>query len=200
MIYIKVEDVVLIISEMASNSSFDNNNECQICMCEYSDPKLLKCGHLVCLNCLVNLLSTHHTSTLCPFCRRAIVQETSSGLSSGRNDQAAWRQWAEKLPTDFSMIAQIEAARVLSEDGRRCVCDSAEASSYCLTCSELYCDSCTKAHKKQRISSHHEVRDLATLTSDQLGRGAIMCNLHHKVFSDILFTRKYCSYVICSYL
>lgn len=47
---------------------------CLICFRIYKNPKLLSCGHTLCLECMLNLLKNEYeTAPKCPFCKSNIL-------------------------------------------------------------------------------------------------------------------------------
>nr|KAG5714363.1 hypothetical protein BaRGS_018580 [Batillaria attramentaria] len=134
--------------------------ECAVCHEEYTDPKILPCAHLLCHNCLVSWLKTHDDAQ-CPLCRSAIVDPKERGAKS-------CEELAKALPTDVTMATLVDSARTLGKDHVCCVCDDVAATSICLECGDMFCQSCTKVHQKQSLSRHHTVEDLASMTAERL--------------------------------
>ena len=56
--------------------------ECSICLCTYSDPRMLQCQHTFCRACVTNLAQTTSTKSTfsCPICRREYKVSEAGGL------------------------------------------------------------------------------------------------------------------------
>ena len=160
---------------------------CQVCSKHFDTPKLLPCGHVMCRNCVLSLLTRDGHNTLCPFCRRSLVQPAASATDH-------WSSWVNELPTDVSMVIMVEKERVLHGQPMCCVCDDEHASTYCTTCGQLFCGACTRLHTKQRATRDHTVKTLAEVTADQLGNNSVLCEQHEKVFE--LLRGSFCMYEI----
>ena len=46
--------------------------DCPICLTNYDNPKLLKCGHTLCESCLNNIIKKDKDNPLCPLCKKLI--------------------------------------------------------------------------------------------------------------------------------
>ena len=156
-----------------------DSTHCQICFELYNTPKLLRCGHLVCKECLLSLVNKDGLRTICPFCRRSVVY--------GSGDRDDWTSWVNQLPTDLSMQTLVECQRVLYRTPLCSICEGdISAHTYCLTCAELFCQICTKVHQKQRATMRHEVKVISEITADQLKASRVLCEDHLKVSVKII--------------
>ncbi|XP_025114405.1 E3 ubiquitin-protein ligase TRIM33-like isoform X2 [Pomacea canaliculata] len=131
--------------------------ECAVCTNDFTTPKILPCGHLLCRECVISWIDSKCAAG-CPLCRCPIVQQ-SDGSSSDTVDA---------LPTDFVMEALVESARVLSKDHLCCVCEDVRADFICMQCQVMLCTTCKKAHKKLPVSRSHDVESVSTVTPERL--------------------------------
>ena len=63
------DEISINISEDITNNLLNSENICLICANEYKDVCKLRCGHKICLSCLINWFRQSNT---CPFCREKI--------------------------------------------------------------------------------------------------------------------------------
>ena len=93
---------------------------------------------------------------------------------------------ADGFPTDLAMAALVEADRLLSKQHVCRVCVNAEAVSMCLTCGDMFCQSCSTMHKKQSVTEHHKVESLASLTVEKLAANRpATCTFHCEKMSEV---------------
>ncbi|XP_025114400.1 E3 ubiquitin-protein ligase TRIM33-like [Pomacea canaliculata] len=134
-----------------------HERECAVCTNDFTTPKILPCGHLLCRECVISWMDSKPDAG-CPLCRCPIVEQ-SDGSSSATVDA---------LPTDFVMEALVESARVLSKDHLCCVCEDVRADFICMQCQDMLCSACTKVHKKMSATRSHDVESLSTVTPERL--------------------------------
>ena len=152
--------------------------ECTVCHEHFTLPKLLPCGHLLCRHCLVRWLKSQPEAK-CPLCGSAIVEPHE------RKDRSL-EDIADGFPTDLAMAALVEADRLLSKQRVCRVCVNAEAVSMCLTCGDMFCQSCSTVHKKQSVTEHHKVESLASLTVEKLAANRpATCAIHDDEMSKL---------------
>ena len=155
-----------------------SNMECTVCHEHFTLPKLLPCGHLLCRHCLVSWLKSQPEAN-CPLCRCAIVDRKER---KGRSLEDI----ADGFPTDLAMAALVEADRLLSKQHVCCVCVNVAAVSMCLTCGDMFCQSCSTLHKKQSATKHHQVENLASLTVENLATNRpATCAVHDDEVSKV---------------
>lgn len=165
------------LSPVASHAE-PTHMECTMCRKHFTEPKLLPCGHLLCRQCLVTRLNTLPEAK-CPLCQCAIVdpKERKSGQSS--------EDVADSFPTELAMAALIEADRLLSKPHLCCVCFS-EAVTMCFNCDDMLCQSCTTVHSGLRVSKHHKVGDLTSLTAETVAANrSATCEVHDDELSKV---------------
>ena len=155
-----------------------SNMECTVCHEHFTLPKLLPCGHLLCRHCLVSWLKSQREAS-CPLCRCAIVDPKEL---KGRSLEDV----ADGFPTDLAMAALVEADRLLSKQHVCCVCVNVAAVSLCLTCGDMFCQSCSTVHKKQSLSKHHKLGNLTSLTVQKLAANRpATCGVHDDKMSEV---------------
>ncbi|PVD36801.1 hypothetical protein C0Q70_03791 [Pomacea canaliculata] len=137
-----------------------HERKCTVCANDFTTPKILPCGHLLCQGCVISLIYSKPEAG-CPLCKCPIVE--LKGNSSQRSADVA-----EALPTDSVMKAIVESAGVLMGDGMCTVCDDVRAEYICIQCFEKMCPSCTKIHKKMVVSRSHNVESVSTVTPERL--------------------------------
>nr|KAG5707955.1 hypothetical protein BaRGS_025093 [Batillaria attramentaria] len=77
------------------------------------------------------------------------------------------------------MAALVESAGILSKDHVCCVCVNVAATSICLHCGDMLCQSCTNVHAKLSMSRHHKVESLTSLTPERLSASRpASCSAH----------------------
>ncbi|KAL8612801.1 hypothetical protein ACOMHN_033471 [Nucella lapillus] len=141
---------------------------CCVCNEVFMEPKILPCGHLVCRRCLISWLQTE-TEARCPVCTYPIVD----GQVTCVDDVV------DRFPTHLLMADIVKQASLLSKHHVCCVCDDIAAVSLCLTCGDMFCETCCKMHKKQSATRHHQLESLSSLTADTLAaKKPSMCPIH----------------------
>ncbi len=148
-----------------------NEEECSVCHEQFTEPKLLPCGHLMCRHCLLSWLKSQ-AEAKCPLCRCAIVEPEERGSKS-------LEDIADGFPTDLAMAALVEADRLLNKGHNCCVCEDMAATSFCLSCGDMLCSTCKKVRGKLSATRHHTVEDLSSLTPDKIaGNRPATCAVH----------------------
>ena len=137
-----------------------NETECSVCHELFTEPKLLPCGHLLCLHCLVSWMESQEEAP-CPLCRCVIIEGEQRALQTPEDI-------ADGFPTDLAMEELVAAHRLLSKGHNCCVCEDVAATSLCLNCGDTLCKACKRVHEKLSVSRHHIVEDLSSLTAEKL--------------------------------
>ncbi|PVD22028.1 hypothetical protein C0Q70_17831 [Pomacea canaliculata] len=163
-----------------------HERECAVCTNDFTTPKILPCGHLLCRECLISWMDSGPDAG-CPLCRCPIVKQ-SDGSSSDTVDA---------LPTDFVMEALVESARVLSKDHLCCVCEDVRADFICMQCQDMMCSACTKVHKKMSVSRSHDVESVSTVTPERLAASRPALCADHGDKQAEFFCRKH-RLAVCS--
>ena len=102
---------------MASAAVYGDDNECHICKELFTDPRLLPCGHTVCLECIYNwresileeyrisdeyrILEDMEDSVPCPFCRQEFTTMPS------------------RLPKNYSLLDNLGKIKESVSSGKR---------------------------------------------------------------------------------
>ncbi|PVD22061.1 hypothetical protein C0Q70_17864 [Pomacea canaliculata] len=134
-----------------------HERECAVCTNDFTTPKILPCGHLLCRQCVISWMDSKADAG-CPLCRCPIVEQSDRSSSDT----------VDALPTDFVMEALVESARVLSKDHLCCVCEDVRADFICMQCQDMLCTMCTKAHRKLSATRSHDVESVSTVTPERL--------------------------------
>ena len=128
---------------------------CGICLEPYKQPKLLKCFHVFCEQCLQTLVRREGQSLPCPACRK-VTQLPVGGVSG--------LQGAFYIHYLFDI--QDALKKVSSSDQTMCnKCKKREAVRFCRTC-DFVCERCVETHQEWEEFKTHEIIDLDTLTGD----------------------------------
>lgn len=144
----------------ASGVTETDDTECSICKENFTKPKLLPCGHLLCHHCLLSLLKRHE-NTVCPLCRHLIMNPATQQHQS-------YESFVDTLPTDEGMNIRVECERLLKTDHKCQSCVNQAASSLCLQCRDFLCSPCSAMHGRMSLTRHHSVEPLSSLTTDKL--------------------------------
>ena len=128
---------------------------CGICLEPYKQPKLLKCFHVFCEQCLRGLVRREGQSLPCPACRK-VTQLPVDGVSG--------LQGAFYIHYLFDI--QDALKKVSSSDKTMCnKCKKREAVRFCRTC-KFVCERCVEIHQEWEDFKTHEIIDLETLSGD----------------------------------
>ncbi|XP_025114388.1 transcription intermediary factor 1-alpha-like isoform X2 [Pomacea canaliculata] len=137
-----------------------HERECAVCTNDFTTPKILPCGHLLCRQCVISWMDSKSDAG-CPLCTCPIVEHQGNSSQSSADV-------IDALPTDSVMEAIVESSRVLGKDDMCTVCDDVRAEYICMQCLEKMCPSCTKIHKKMLATRSHEVESVSTVTPERL--------------------------------
>ena len=137
-----------------------NEEECSVCHEQFTEPKLLPCGHLTCRHCLLSRLKSQ-AEAKCPLCRCAIVEPEEL-------ESESLEDIADGFPTDHVMAALVESRQLLSKDHVCQACVTQAAASLCLNCGDLLCSSCVTIHARMSATRHHTVEALTSLTPEKI--------------------------------
>ena len=128
---------------------------CGICLEPYKQPRLLKCFHVYCEQCLQRLVKREGQSLPCPQCR----QVTPLPVGGVPELQGAFY---------IHYLFDVEDAlkKVSSSEQTMCnKCKNREAVGFCRTCG-FACQRCKELHQEWEEFKSHEFIDLDTLTGD----------------------------------
>ena len=162
---------------------------CGICLEHYKRPKLLKCFHVFCEQCLQTLVRREGQSLPCPACRK-VTQLPVGGVSG--------LQGAFYIHYLFDI--QDALKKVSSSDQTMCAtCNKREAVRFCRTCG-FVCASCEEHHQYLESFKTHEIIDLDTLTGDVTTlvpplKKTLFCSKHSEKEADLFCET--CDELIC---
>ncbi|XP_025080022.1 E3 ubiquitin-protein ligase TRIM33-like, partial [Pomacea canaliculata] len=137
-----------------------HERECAVCTNDFTTPKILPCGHLLCRQCVISWMDSKSDAG-CPLCTCPIVEH------QGNSSQIA-ADVVDALPTDSVLEAIVESASILVKDGMCTVCEDLKAEYICIQCLEKMCPSCRKIHKKMVATRSHDVESVSTVTPERL--------------------------------
>ena len=139
----------------------ESSLECGICFDTYTDPKVLPCFHVFCMECLKKSVekSRDKKNLSCPNCRRS-VPLPPNGI--------------EGLQSAFHIghLFEIRDTLTKSKDTEKTMCEKCKqsiATGYCRDCCKFVCEDCKKVHKLwneelggHKIVSMEEIQTQAT--------------------------------------
>ena len=167
--------------------------ECSVCQEQFSEanePKILKCLHTFCKNCLEGWLRQHRNGDLsCPTCRHITHCDD--------ND-------INKLPSNLFCKQLVEIVEVYSgqlenEDSPQCgICDRRIALKfYCTDCNCFLCDDCASLHAKGKVFKGHSVKEISRFKSNDVQDFARRANICKKHKDELRYYCDKCKVCIC---
>ena len=162
------------------------DSNCSVCLEQFSEPKILPCGHSFCLKCLERTVGMRVKIT-CPLCRQ--THAVPAGGLQG-------------FLTDFIVSHEVEILGLKSSSAKNApVCGECTGEgpvvSYCCDCQSYLCKECsTQAHKKFRSYRGHKVIPVQDLDAASLQSSKVhYCSTHKnevvKLYCDT------CNKLIC---
>ena len=162
----------------------DSNNRetCTLCLEDFTEPKVLPCGHKFCKKCLENLLMSGGPLS-CPNCREKYTVPDCG---------------VDAFPTDFAAQTSAEHEFPSLEEEAACKgCDDeCVLTAYCVECEGGICEECVEAHGRLKpLKSHNVVasKDLS-LDSFKPPPKPQQCSKHGKALE--LFCEQ-CGWPLC---
>ena len=136
--------------------------ECSICLDPFTDPKLLRCFHVFCKDCLEPLVfrNQHGLSLRCPNCRCSTLLPANgvSGL-----------QPAFHVHHLFEIRDALQKVKQ-GQEGQKTLCEKCkkkrEANGFCRDCGKFVCEACIDVHMNWDEYSTHKVISLEQLMSN----------------------------------
>lgn len=132
--------------------------QCMICFEPYRSPKMLKCGHTFCADCLTGYQKTYVQQKgavpgklPCPTCRD-LNTLPAEGVAGLRNDFKV--QKIENLFRTMNVRRKASITECIACHAQK---KTAPASVYCFNCAKSYCDKCLKQHEKNALLHGHKV-------------------------------------------
>ena len=179
-----------------SKSFFDDVKkelECSVCQelfSEVNEPKILKCLHTFCKNCLEAWLRMQREGQLsCPTCRQ-ITECPNSNINS--------------LPSNLfykQMVEIVEAygGRAQEDDSLHCGnCEEKKPLKfYCFDCNTFLCEECAGAHSKWKLFKGHHVKEIGKFESSDVQDYARKSNVCKQHKDELRFYCESCNICIC---
>ena len=164
---------------------------CGICLDPYKQPRLLKCFHVYCEQCLQRLVrgGREGQSLPCPQCR----QDTPLPVGGVPGLQGAFY-------IHYLFDFQDALKKVSSSKQTMCnKCKKREATGFCRTCG-FVCQRCVETHQEWDDLKPHEIIDLDTLTGDVTTlvpplKKTPFCSKHQETKADLYCET--CDELIC---
>ena len=167
--------------------------ECSVCQelfSEVNEPKILKCLHTFCKNCLEAWLSRQREGQLsCPTCRQ-ITECSNSNIDS--------------LPSNLfykQMVEIVEAYSGRGQEADSLYCGNCEKKKdlkfYCSDCNTFLCEECAGAHSKWKLFKGHHVKEIGKFESSDVQDYARKSNLCKKHKDELRFYCENCNICIC---
>ena len=177
---------------MPGRGDIEDLLHCMICFDLYNNPKMLKCGHTFCAECLEGYLQTyqhqrraHPNKIPCPTCRE-LTTLPPTGVAGLRNDFKV-----KKIEEMFRTVNLRDRQASKNCDSCRSQKRNASARYFCSNCTMNYCNACKERHDKNPIFKDHRVLDKQSEnTSD------IFCKVHKS--ETVKFFCRGCETVICT--
>ncbi len=141
-------------------------------------PKLLECFHSCCEQCFnqerEKVLSRNQNCNvsvvICPLCK--MESRTEYVINNHFLVEIL-----NSLQTDDGAGSGSSGA---PEEVSKCANDDNPASSYCIDCSELICDTCVEAHRRLKITKDHTIKSKDAADKRDAAK-EIKCPLHMQV-------------------
>ena len=156
---------------------FEDLLHCMICFDSFNNPKMLRCGHTFCQECIQGYYNTYqqqkraHKGKLpCPTCRD-LTTLPPGGVAALKNDFKV-----QKMEEMFKTINIRDRAGSKRCDPCRANKKHAAAKAFCSTCNMNYCEDCFIRHDRNPLFKDHKIIDKST------GGGAsdFICKVHSK--------------------
>ncbi len=136
---------------------------CTVCKEVFKQPKILPCLHVFCRDCLIAVTGPCALSTMmCPICQEQISMP-GDGVDGFMDSYFTADVVATSLVTKTTGVWYCD---VCAADG-----DHIEAVARCQECGERMCQSCTRAHRRMKATSSHQVVNI-----DKEGEGSVNDN------------------------
>ncbi|XP_056137089.1 E3 ubiquitin/ISG15 ligase TRIM25 [Lampris incognitus] len=150
--------------------SLEDELTCSICLCPFSYPVTIPCGHNFCQHCI---LATWKSDYICPQCRTQF--DTKPALK--KNTVLSTVVEAFTMRSAKTEVPPLPAAEVQGETESEVLCDTCmvKASKTCLTCVASFCEDHLKPHlDNPNLRIHQLTEPLRDLLEH-------LCPSHHKL-------------------
>ena len=155
--------------------------KCPACLEVFKSPRVLQCGHSLCLSCLDSLImytasSSDKDQFPCPVCFKN---------AKPRDTKVIRQKWAYQFPTNAVVCRMLRNATIKNlrdDSSHKAFCDicirnnkTRTTACYCNNCLEHLCSMCLEYHGKQEDNKDHDVtlfaqRDDLTAAQDEAKR------------------------------
>ena len=167
--------------------------ECSVCQelfSEVNEPKILKCLHTFCKNCLEAWLRRQREGQLsCPTCRQ-VTECPNSNINS--------------LPSNLFYKQMVEIVEAYSgtgqeDDSLRCgnCVEKKPLNFYCFDCNTFLCEKCAGAHSKSKLFKGHHVKEIGKFESSDVQDYARKSNVCKQHKDELRFYCENCNICIC---
>ena len=166
--------------------------ECSVCQEQFSEinePKILKCLHTFCKNCLEAWLRQQREGELkCPTCRH-ITECPNSDIN--------------RLPSNLFYKQMVEIVEAYNgqgqEDSPHCGnCEEKKSLKfYCSDCNCFLCDECAGTHKKWKCFRGHHIKEIGNFDSSDVQDYARKANICKKHRDELRYFCDKCKICIC---
>nr|XP_054761181.1 uncharacterized protein LOC129267555 [Lytechinus pictus] len=156
----------------ALKTVISQSTECPVCLCTFTDPKILSCSHTFCNACLDNLLECRGNSQIrCPVCR-AVTQVPHQDVG--------------KLQVNIALKSLIDDVNGQPQICTNCKSDDKpHADVYCQDCGKYLCTSCLNKHSQLEGVIGHDVIAMSEISSGNVSvRRYRKCRKHPKEDED----------------
>lgn len=178
--------------KMASRGEIEDLLHCMICFDSYNNPKMLRCGHTFCAECLEGYLNTYqqqrraHAGKIpCPTCRE-LTTLPATGVQGLRNDFKV-----KKIEEMFRTVNLRDRQSGKFCDSCRAQKKNSHARYFCTSCSMNYCKACRDRHDRNPVFKEHRTLDKEAESSSD-----IFCKMHKT--EAVKFFCRGCETVICT--
>ncbi len=169
--------------------------ECGVCEGRYEEPRLLACGHTLCVHCVEQLSVIDTTNSEALYERlnpSLVIQCPQCGVESNR----------EQVTTDYVTVSALEGeawSQCVEQGSVSCgVCEGEGViDQYCTTCQSFLCSHCTTAHRRMTTFRKHTLSppDLSSLTFSPKPKDMFCSNHPNVVVNMYCFC---CDELICN--
>lgn len=143
-------------------------------------PKLLECLHVACAQCVTTKFSeldrTMPPLIHCPVCNMASQNEfiiDNQFLIEQSNSASEEGQGSSENENKTNNAVSIKCSSCS---------DDANATSWCVDCSEYICDNCVQAHQRLKITKDHTIKPKEEATTETQNNSnsnkSLMCSVH----------------------
>ncbi len=154
-------------------------SECPLCTQPYKEPKLLKCGHTLCLPCLERMWITNNRDVRCPFDRKLVKMPAlgPDGLAVNR-----------VVANYMGMITN--TGKKMDDKCEHCLRNKVDSKAefYCKDCPKYMCSTCSEKHSEKKVFAKHD------LVSSSLP--SMACKQHSKAYR---YHCEDCNKLLCVY-